>query len=143
MTAAGAMGQPLQPLSHEECASLLTCLHSALSANMELQKRAEAYIISLEQRPGFITSLAVRCISKLFFCLNSMRHVGFAPTKTADRLTQSACTLARQMAHRRPIMHSPANMHGMHKPELQDTAAHGLKAYMQWSMGMYPPAASA
>lgn len=58
-----AMGSPggasLQPLTPEECNNLLSCLQGALSANPELQKQAEAFITSLELRPGFISALAV------------------------------------------------------------------------------------
>jgi hypothetical protein len=57
----GAMqGNPLPPLTSEDYNNLLSCLHNALSANTELQKQAEAFITSLELRPGFITALAVR-----------------------------------------------------------------------------------
>ena len=66
MAAAGGVspGGPLPPLSQEDYANLLTCLHSALSANSDLQKQAEAFIASLEQRSGFVTALAVSVLPK-------------------------------------------------------------------------------
>ncbi|KAG2485576.1 hypothetical protein HYH03_015738 [Edaphochlamys debaryana] len=47
-----------QPLSQQDYASLLACLQNALNQNPEVQKQAEAYIQSLDSRPGFSSALA-------------------------------------------------------------------------------------
>ncbi|GLC33673.1 hypothetical protein PLESTB_000102300 [Pleodorina starrii] len=47
-----------QPLSQQDYNSLLSCLLNALNQNPEVQKQAEAYIQSLDSRPGFSSALA-------------------------------------------------------------------------------------
>lgn len=47
------------PLTAGDVATVLQCLQGALSQNAEVQKQAEAYLASFEQRPGFCSCLAV------------------------------------------------------------------------------------
>ncbi|EFJ44088.1 hypothetical protein VOLCADRAFT_95713 [Volvox carteri f. nagariensis] len=47
-----------QPLSQQDYNSLLSCLLNALNPNPEVQKQAEAYLQSLDSRPGFSSALA-------------------------------------------------------------------------------------
>ncbi len=55
--------QQQQPLSQQDFQNLLACLQNALNANPEVQKQAEAFLSSLDSRPGFSSALAVRCTS--------------------------------------------------------------------------------
>ncbi|GIM07011.1 hypothetical protein Vretimale_11220 [Volvox reticuliferus] len=47
-----------QPISQQDYNILLSCLLNALNQNPEVQKQAEAYIQSLDGRPGFSSALA-------------------------------------------------------------------------------------
>ncbi|GFR48983.1 hypothetical protein Agub_g11001, partial [Astrephomene gubernaculifera] len=47
-----------QPLTQQDYNNLLSCLLNALNQNPEVQKQAEAYIQSLDSRPGFSSALA-------------------------------------------------------------------------------------
>eukprot|EP00798_Chlamydomonas_sp_ICE-L_P013626 gene13627-19504_t len=46
------------PLSAQDMHSILSCLKGALDQNPEVQKQSEAFLSSIESRPGFSSALS-------------------------------------------------------------------------------------
>lgn len=57
------------PLTPNDIAHILGALQGALNQNTDVQKQAEAYLASLEQRPGFCSCLAVSAGKCICQCL--------------------------------------------------------------------------